>query len=226
MYGYVQSQGVLPLEMLFEFNAALDHLSRVYVYGEPEQEVVNRCFSHFKRSCLDAFKIAARESAKQYNELRSLDTSTIDNGDFDVEMHNLRADIRDDAIEARRMEGEKSHEEDPGPVFERWKSVYVMCQRFEENFYRSRKVHWSKKRGILRHIRRLLDTLFVGALGGILFVWFNGSGDDLNADFVVADIVGLVLLAIWHLWDFGWFVPITGRLRRNRRILDHRIRPN
>jgi hypothetical protein len=39
LYCDVQATNVLPVEVLFELNAAFDHTSRHWVYGETEAEV-------------------------------------------------------------------------------------------------------------------------------------------------------------------------------------------
>lgn len=50
------------MEILFELNAALDHLSRHYTYKESEAEAVAKAYAHMKRACLDVFKITLRET--------------------------------------------------------------------------------------------------------------------------------------------------------------------
>ncbi|MGH8556041.1 MAG: hypothetical protein ACRESZ_00995 [Methylococcales bacterium] len=80
LYSYVQTENTLPSETLFELNAALDHISRMWIYSESEEEVVAQAYGHLKRSCLDIFKLKIREIRGQYDELRKIDTSTIDNG--------------------------------------------------------------------------------------------------------------------------------------------------
>lgn len=55
-YSAVQAENELPTEILFEINAAFDHVSRYHVYGQSEEEVVAKAYSHLKRACLDVFK--------------------------------------------------------------------------------------------------------------------------------------------------------------------------
>jgi len=83
LYSSVQTENALPQEVLFEINAAFDHISRYWVLGESEEQAVSKAYSHLKRSCLDIFKIATKKAIDQYNELRQLDTSVIDNGEFE-----------------------------------------------------------------------------------------------------------------------------------------------
>lgn len=82
-YSAVQAENTLPLEILFELNAAFDHVSRHYVYGEPEHEVVLKSYSHLKRACLDVFKITLRETLDMADELAKIDVSLIDNGAYE-----------------------------------------------------------------------------------------------------------------------------------------------
>src|SRR5690242_4609010 len=84
LYSSVQTRNALPVETLFELNAALDHISRHWAYNESEAEVVDKALSHLKRSCLDIFRLKVKEQREQFKELRKVDTSIIDNGDFDA----------------------------------------------------------------------------------------------------------------------------------------------
>jgi hypothetical protein len=101
LYASVQTTNQIPVEMLFEFNAALDHLSRQWVYPDKEQEVVAKAYGHFKRACLDAFKIKFKETVEQYQQLSAIDTSVIDNGEFDRDLHSFYNQIRGKATKAR-----------------------------------------------------------------------------------------------------------------------------
>src|SRR5690349_4139765 len=83
LYSSVQLTNELPVEILFEINAAFDHLTRHWAYEETEEHVVDKAYSHLKRSCLDVFKITVKRAVEQFNELRGIDTSAIDNGEFD-----------------------------------------------------------------------------------------------------------------------------------------------
>jgi hypothetical protein len=89
LYALVQTENMLPNETLFEINAALDHLSRKWIYQDSEAHVVDKAYGHLKRSCLDIFKLQVAEARVQYEELRKLDTSAIDNGEFDKKLHSL-----------------------------------------------------------------------------------------------------------------------------------------
>src|SRR6266513_3082986 len=94
LYCDVQATNVLPVEVLFELNAAFDHASRHWVYGESESEVAKKVYSHLKRSCLDIFKVRAKQTLDHYTELKKLDTSFLDNGNFETNMRRLIHEIR------------------------------------------------------------------------------------------------------------------------------------
>jgi hypothetical protein len=83
LYSHIQCLNEPPTELFFEVNAAFDHLSRYWHYGQSEEEVVNAAAAHLKRACFDAFKIIVRETVDHYDELRRTDTSIVDNGAFD-----------------------------------------------------------------------------------------------------------------------------------------------
>ena len=170
LYSTVQADGILPTEILFELNAALDHISRHWAYGESEEEVVDKAYGHFKRCCLDVFKIKARDVGDQFAELRRLDTSIIDNGEFDGRMLALYNKIKTGAAQARRDEGRPSS----GPAardaaFELWEPVFKDCVSFEKDFYFHHSVSWAKKRMAFYRRREFWITGVTAAvIGGLL----------------------------------------------------------
>src|SRR5687767_11244977 len=86
LYSDIQSQAVLPIEVLHELNAAFDHLSRHWTLNESEASATAAVFSHLKRSCLDIFKLRVVEARREYEILDKLDTSILDGGRFDREL--------------------------------------------------------------------------------------------------------------------------------------------
>ncbi len=182
LYSSVQTQNALPQEVLFELNAALDHLSRLWIYGEPEEVVVKRAFAHFKRSCLDVFKIAVREARKQYDELRRIDTSAIDNGEFDRRLHALFSKIRGGATEARRLEGDGKKDSD-GPIkaFDAWQPVFQDCLLLEEQFFHHPALDWAKRRWWKMYWKSTLAAVVLAGIAGAIgreyghdvFAWFG-----------------------------------------------------
>jgi hypothetical protein len=147
LYASVSSGGILPQETLFELNAALDHISRHWVYGEPEGDAVKKAYSHLKRSCLDVFKIKVNNANDQFKYLRTIDTSVLDNGEFDRKLIALHHEIRIGATNARRLEGE-SRNDASGAIraFELWEPVYEKCTQLETDFILHPRLNWAKKR--------------------------------------------------------------------------------
>lgn len=164
LYGLVQMEGALPQEMLFEVNAALDHLSRIWIYDEPEEQAVEKAFSHFKRSCLDVFKILAHDASRHYHELRETDTSMIDNGDFDRRLHTLWREIKAGATHARRIEGQPDG--DSVPAFDCWQDVAVNCFQLETEFLHHPGIEWAKR----RNQADTWSTRLQGAAGSALLI--------------------------------------------------------
>jgi len=175
-YGVVQSENVLPAEVLFELNAALDHLSRFYIYKEPERDVVSKAYSHMKRACLDIFKITLRETLDQYQELLKVDISLIDNGDFEKKLKMLANTIKIGAREARRLEGRPTSSasaELTVPAFDRWLPVYEDCLALQQDYYLHDSIDWAKSKSRGLTWRALIGTSLVSVVLGFLFskIW-------------------------------------------------------
>lgn len=169
LYSYVQTQNALPAEVLFELNAAFDHLSRLWIYKEDEQQVVRKAFGHLKRSCFDIFKVAVRDARSQYDELRRLDTSAVDNGEFAGKLHALFAEIQHGAAEARRLEGDSKM--DPGgPIkaFDLWQPVYQNCLRLENEFFHHKALDWASRRWWSRYWKTTLLAAVLAFVGGAI----------------------------------------------------------
>jgi len=166
-YSAVQADNELPLEVLFELNAALDHISRHYVYKEPESQTVEKAYSHFKRACLDIFKIAVRDTLDHYKELLRIDISLIDNGRFEKELRSLIFQIKRGSCHARQMEGkQRTHDEDGVPAFDLWVPVYENCLRFEQEFYLNDAIDWAKRKGKILSAKTLIVSVIVSAILG------------------------------------------------------------
>jgi hypothetical protein len=162
LYSLVQCEGALPVELLFEINAAFDHLSRHWVYEESEEEAVGKSFGHLKRCCLDVFKINVREARRQYDELRKLDTSVIDNGEFDKKLNALFSKISDGAVEARSLEGKG----DTSGIFGCWYSVLTDCLRLDREFFHHPAVDWNKGQWWHKRWELSLVTLILAFVAG------------------------------------------------------------
>ncbi|MDD4889160.1 MAG: hypothetical protein PHU85_04465 [Phycisphaerae bacterium] len=167
LYSEVQTSNEMPVEVLFEINAAFDHISRHWSYGEQEQVVAEKALSHLKRGCFDAFKLKVKQIRDEYDELKRIDTSIIDNGDFDRGMIVLFDEIRREATEARRVEGD-TRPDTPAPAFDLWIRVYEKCIRFHEEFYLHKSVEWARKKHARSRWFERIDRLWVGICAGLV----------------------------------------------------------
>jgi len=165
LYSSVQVENELPTELLFELNATLDHVSRHWCYAETEKEVVEKAYSHLKRSCLDVFKLRVKKAVDQYNELTAIEISIIDNGEYERNLKSLIQKIRCAATEARRLEGLVKNAKDGNiQAFEAWHPVFDDCVRLEKDFYYHPKLNWAKKNGLWRKVKGFVLGVITGAI--------------------------------------------------------------
>lgn len=169
-YSAVQAGNELPTEILFEINAAFDHISRYHVYGQSEEEVVGKAYSHLKRACLDVFKIILRDTLFMVAELEKLDISLIDNGKYEKDLKALEHSIKKRAIEARRKEGDPMTAEADleVPAFALWLPVFEDCLKLQDDFYHHPAVDWAKKKGRWMSTKALVVSVLASALVGAL----------------------------------------------------------
>lgn len=145
LYSDVQTDATLPVEVLFEINAAFDHVSRFYIYNENEKVVVEKAYSHLKRSCLDIFKLKMKHTTDEYNKMLTLDIGIIDNGEFERNLHHLYHGAKQGAIDARQLEGRPGEDDESAvPSFELWQAVYDKCVTLQNDYFLSPKVDWAK----------------------------------------------------------------------------------
>lgn len=198
LYAHVQTENRLPTELLFEQNAALDHVARHWIYGEDEKEAVAKAFSHFKRGCLDVFKITFRETLDLAAKLDQIDTSVIDNGQFDQRLHQELVDIKRLAREARQREGQ-GDKDDKIPAFEYWQPVFIRCLEFEQEFWLNANVEWARRRTNLRIAGSTVATFLAGVLASAV-VAYVAREDASYLDWLIgATIFGLFLCGVWPL---------------------------
>jgi hypothetical protein len=168
LYSYSQSGNQLPQETLFEINAAWDHLARRFdsENNQTEEYVVEKAYSHLRRSCLDIFKLALKNANDQYRDINKVDLSLVDNGDgvFKKELVSLLGSIRDKAEIARREEGR-----DFDRAYDTWWEMYIECRRLEKDFYYSHKIQWARKRLWWKFFMNILMGLVCGVIS-TLFV--------------------------------------------------------
>ena len=169
LYSEISIQNILPNETMFEVTAAFDHLTTHWTNGLSEQEVVGEAFGHLKRACLDLFKLKVKEARIQYDKLCSIDTSIIDNGEFDRNLHTLFNEIRIQATEARRLENEAG-QGDVSEAFKRWENVSIACNKLQSDFFLSSKFDWAKK----KMKKDFYINLFWGFLIGVVTSLIGG----------------------------------------------------
>ena len=144
LYNLVSADNQVPFELLVEAVAAMDHVSRFWQYGQSESSCVDRATAHLKRGAFDAFKLLLKQTIDDYKRLSRVDTSIIDNGEFDRRLAQLIREIRTGAVHARSSEGDC--EEDWHRAFAIWEGVYSNCRRFYDSFYHHERVPWARRR--------------------------------------------------------------------------------
>jgi hypothetical protein len=166
----------LPVETLFELNAALDHISRHWAYDETEASAVEKAYAHLKRSCLDVFKLKVKDANIQFTEIRGIDTSILDNGQFDLKLIALYHKIKSGATDARHFEGESRNDDDSHiKAFDRWEPVYQDCILLEKEFYNHASLPWAKKKIAMIKRKEFWGSIFVAFIVGLITPtdWFQ-----------------------------------------------------
>ena len=170
LYSSVQVENELPIETLFEINAAFDHVSRHWFYGDSEADAVEKAYSHLKRSCLDIFKLEVKKVADNYRDLRRIDTSVLDNGDFDRDMVRVLNEIRSGAATARTLEGDTKSDDHSQMIkaFEHWFPVYDKCVEFQKRFFLHPRFDWARRNGFWKRTKELWWAILFGFVTGVL----------------------------------------------------------
>ena len=158
----------LPVELLFEINAAFDHLKRVHVDNESEGIQAQKAYSHLKRGCLDAFKLKLKYFNADVNRIYSkkADLRIIDNGQFLSEFIKEKTEIFDFAKAARLCEGKN----DTDKALQNWCDVSARIDIFTEKFFVPEKLNWAEKQSFF-HFN---GNFWIGVLAGIvssIIVW-------------------------------------------------------
>ncbi|NLS95065.1 MAG: hypothetical protein GXX96_23150 [Planctomycetaceae bacterium] len=174
LYSQVQTFNEMPVELIFEVAAAWDHVTRHWMYGESEASCVDKASRHVKRAIFDAFKLILKARVDEYDELRAVDTSLINNGEFDRELIALMAEIRRDAIDARMAEGNTSAPESWSDAFNLWDKVHANCEKFNQEFYLNDKVEWARKKTQEFTSRRRWEGFGIGVAASavVTLVWW------------------------------------------------------
>ena len=175
LYSYIQTFNEMPVELVFEVAAAWDHVSRHWKYEEADAECIDKAGRHIKRAILDGFKLVVKYAVDEYNDLRRVDTSLIDNGGFDRRMRALVADIRQTATEARTSEGDTAEPGGWGNAFTLWDEVFEKCERLRRDFILSEHVDWARRKQVGFAWRRRVEGFVIGVLSSgavALLVWW------------------------------------------------------
>ena len=169
LYSSVQTTNKLPNETLFEINAAFDHMARKWTFGEDEEYVAKKAYSHLKRSCLDIFKLKYKETWDMFTELQKIDTSIIDAGKFDTNLHLLAFEMKSRAQNARKTEGDKRQDSEMIPAaFDNWVEVYNNAVRLEKDFYQHKDIEWAKTKSYRDKDKFTLTHLLIGIFSSII----------------------------------------------------------
>lgn len=170
LYSAAQTENTLPNEVLFELNAAFDHISRFWTYNENESVVTLAAFSHLKRACLDILKLKYVETRKLYNKLSYIDTHMIDNGDYTKNLNKTFNQIRHDARDARVIEG-KPDVNNLVPAFGLWEDVYIACEKFTTDFYFHPQLNWASRLGFFAWLRKHIWAFIIGVISSFIAAW-------------------------------------------------------
>ncbi|MBN1868887.1 hypothetical protein JW916_16535 [Candidatus Sumerlaeota bacterium] len=165
LYCEHQTWNEVATEVLFEVQAAFDHVSRIWVYGENEADVVSKAYSHLKRACLDIFKLKLRVTLDLFDELKSTPIDLIESGRFESRLNKLVAEIREKSIEARRREGRPDHDDGLAEAFELWTEVYGLCDTLEKKYYLNSDIEWAERKSSRAKWR---DRAYAFIVGGVL----------------------------------------------------------
>ena len=171
LVAYISAHNVAVFRVVVEIAAAFDHLSRHWSQGQDEKHSVEKTSGHLKRACFDVYKLILKQAMDNYHRLASVDTSAIDNGEFDKRCIRLVRQIRTQAKYARMCEG--NAEEDWHLAFDVWDRVYRDCLVFDNDFYGNVNVNWAKRRRLTRFVDALVLTIVGGVLGA--GIWTIGK---------------------------------------------------
>ena len=146
LYSRIQTFNEMPVELVFEVAAAWDHLSRHWRFEESESDCIDKAARHIKRAVFDAYKLLLKQTVDEYDELKRIDTSLIDNGSFDKQLRLLMSEIRADSVQARTSEGDTAGADGWNKAFMLWGNVYQKMERFHKDFYMNSNVEWARRK--------------------------------------------------------------------------------
>ncbi|HCL56351.1 MAG TPA: hypothetical protein DHW82_05005 [Spirochaetia bacterium] len=123
----------IPTELLFEIHSAFDHIKRIYIDNQKEEEACQKAASHLKRGVLDAYKLKLKYFNTEIKNLNKIDISLIDNGLFLRNYSKEKLKIIEVAKKARLDESNENIEQ----AFEQWFEVSLLIDGFEKDFIKT-----------------------------------------------------------------------------------------
>ena len=152
----------LPVELLFEINSAFDHIKRIYIENENEEECCQKAYSHLKRGLLDAFKLKMKCFNDDYNHLinKKADLRIIDSGTYLTDLLNDHKTLVEKAKNARLSESKTDVEE----AFSEWCEVSELIDFVEKKYFDSAKIKWAEKQSFF-HFNA---NFWLGVLAGVI----------------------------------------------------------
>jgi hypothetical protein len=117
------------------------------------------------------FKVIAMDARDQFEELRRLDTSTVDNGRFDPELIRLYGRVQRVVTQGRRLEGISQLKQDEKGIdacFELWLPALEDCERIEREFYLNPDVNWAVKRSLQDNARVFALGILAAIAAGLI----------------------------------------------------------
>lgn len=161
LYVEVESKNnTIPVELLFETQAAFDHLSRIYAQNEDEHSSCSKALSHLKRASFDAFKLKLEYFNDETGRIQKMkvDFESIDNGNYLPSYIGSKNEILNKAKSARLAEGVDHHH-----AFSLWIDVSAMINKFFVDFINRDEINWARRRKIAGFLLKLI-TGFIIAL--------------------------------------------------------------
>lgn len=166
LYSEIEARNnTLPVELLFEIHSAFDHLKRIYIDNESEDESCKKAFSHLKRGLLDAFKLKLKYFNDDCNKLlnKKADLRIIDSGTYLTDLLNDRKNIINTAKLARLEESKINID----LAFENWCAVSKQIDDFEAKYFDSAKIKWAEKQSFFHFNANFWLGVLAGIISGI-----------------------------------------------------------
>jgi hypothetical protein len=187
LYASISSENSLPQEVLFEINAAFDHLSRKWQFKETDSDVIKQTFGHLKRSCLDIFKLKLKYTIDEYTSLIKHDLSLIDNGDFEKNLRAAVFNLKKEGAEARYYESlNKTGNISPPEAFDKWMPVYQKCLEIENLYFNNPNIDWAKNKNKSYTHKQYMIGIYTSVIGSFIFM---GIFSDILKKYVLNPII-------------------------------------